>query len=129
MEILISTISGIATGLGLGGGTVLIILLTMLFGVEQKTAQATNLFFFIPTAITSIIINSRKKYIKWKIVLYTIIGTAMGAVVGAFTATIIKVETLKKLFGVFLVVICIYEIWENILIPLFQKNNKKNYYG
>lgn len=129
MEILISTISGIATSLGLGGGTVLIILLTMFLGVEQRTAQATNLFFFIPTAITSIIINSRKKYIKWKIVFGTIIGTTVGAVIGAFTATIIKVETLKKFFGVFLAVICIYEIWENILIPLFQKNNKKNSHG
>ena len=49
-EILIGLVAGIVSGTGMGGGTVLILLLTALCGIEQHIAQATNLIFFIPTA-------------------------------------------------------------------------------
>ena len=46
-EVLIGIISGIVSGTGMGGGTILIFLLTFLCNVEQHIAQATNLIFFI----------------------------------------------------------------------------------
>ena len=49
IEILIGVVSGIVSGTGMGGGTILIFLLTFLMGVEQHIAQATNLIFFVPT--------------------------------------------------------------------------------
>ena len=49
-EILIGLISGIISGTGMGGGTILIFLLTFICNIEQHTAQATNLIFFIPTS-------------------------------------------------------------------------------
>ena len=52
-EILIGLVAGIVSGTGMGGGTVLILLLTALCGIEQHIAQATNLIFFIPTIIKS----------------------------------------------------------------------------
>ena len=48
IEILIGMISGIVSGTGMGGGTILIFLLTFMMGIEQHVAQATNLIFFIP---------------------------------------------------------------------------------
>ena len=57
IEILIGMISGIVSGTGMGGGTILIFLLTFMMGIEQHVAQATNLIFFIPTSIVAIIIN------------------------------------------------------------------------
>ena len=51
IEILIGMISGIVSGTGMGGGTILIFLLTFMMGIEQHVAQATNLIFFIPTSI------------------------------------------------------------------------------
>ena len=57
-EILIGLVAGIVSGTGMGGGTVLILLLTALCGIEQHIAQATNLIFFIPTSIVAIITNS-----------------------------------------------------------------------
>ena len=57
IEILIGMISGIISGTGMGGGTILIFLLTFMMGIEQHVAQATNLIFFIPTSIVAIIIN------------------------------------------------------------------------
>ena len=53
-EILIGIVSGIVSGAGMGGGTILIFLLSFVMGVEQHIAQATNLIFFIPTSIVAI---------------------------------------------------------------------------
>ena len=55
IEILIGMISGIVSGTGMGGGTILIFLLTFMMGIEQHVSQATNLIFFIPTSIVAII--------------------------------------------------------------------------
>ena len=63
IEILIGMISGIVSGTGMGGGTILIFLLTFMMGIEQHVAQATNLIFFIPTSIVAIIINIKNKNI------------------------------------------------------------------
>ena len=51
LEILIGLISGIVTGIGMGGGTILILLLSVIWNYEQHIAQATNLIFFIPTIL------------------------------------------------------------------------------
>lgn len=61
IEILIGMISGIVSGTGMGGGTILIFLLTFMMGIEQHVSQATNLIFFIPTSIVAIIINIKIK--------------------------------------------------------------------
>ena len=66
-EILIGIVSGIVSGTGMGGGTILIFLLTFMLGIEQHTAQATNLIFFIPTSIVAIIVNLKNKNIDLKI--------------------------------------------------------------
>ena len=63
LPIIFGIIAGIVTGLGMGGGTILILLLSLFMGVEQHVAQATNLVFFIPTSIAAIIINIKQKNI------------------------------------------------------------------
>ena len=45
----------------MGGGTILILLLSIFLGLNQHTAQATNLVFFIPTAVTSVFIGIKNK--------------------------------------------------------------------
>ena len=66
-EILIGIVSGIISGAGMGGGTILIFLLSFVMGVEQHIAQATNLIFFIPTSIVAIIVNLKNKNIDLKL--------------------------------------------------------------
>ena len=63
LKILIGTLSGIFSGIGMGGGTILIFLLNSFLGIEQHIAQATNLVYFVPTAISAIIVNYRNKKI------------------------------------------------------------------
>ena len=60
-EVLIGIIAGIVSGTGMGGGTILIFLLTVLMSLDQHVAQATNLIFFIPTSIVAIMVNLKNK--------------------------------------------------------------------
>lgn len=89
VQILIGVLSGIFSGIGMGGGTILIFLLVALLGVEQHIAQATNLIYFIPTAISAIIINYKEKNIDTKLAVNISIFGIIGAIIGALISVII----------------------------------------
>lgn len=110
-EILIGIVSGIVSGTGMGGGTILIFLLTFIMGIEQHRAQATNLIFFIPTSIIAIIVNLRNKNIDLKLAIIISIFGILGAIIGANISIHIDVRILKKCFGVFLALIALNEIY------------------
>ena len=118
-EIIIGIVSGIVSGTGMGGGTILIFLLTFMCGIEQHIAQATNLIFFIPTSIVAIIVNIKNKNIKFKIATIISIFGILGAIVGANISIHTDINRLRKFFGIFLAVIAIHEIYTII------KENKK----
>ena len=106
-EMITGFVSGIVSGTGMGGGTILILVLSVFLGIEQHTAQATNLIFFVPTSITAIIVAIREKLIEWKIGITIAITGTLGAFIGASISTRMKVEILKKCFGGFLAIIAI----------------------
>lgn len=97
--------------MGMGGGTILILVLSLFMGVEQHIAQATNLVFFIPTSIVAIVTNIKQKYIDFKVAIPISISGIVGAVVGATIANKLDVAHLKKYFGIFLAMIAIWEIY------------------
>lgn len=111
LQIFIGVISGIVSGMGMGGGTILIFLLTFVCNIEQHIAQATNLIFFIPTSIIAIIVNIKNKNIDIKLGIYTAIFGILGAIIGANIAIYTDVNKLRKLFGVFLIIIVLHEIY------------------
>ncbi len=110
-KILIGVVSGIITGTGMGGGTILIALLTITQGIEQHIAQATNLVFFVPTSIVAIIMNIKNKNVDLKLASIISFFGIIGAVIGASIAMKVDVRMLKKLFGYFLALIGINEIY------------------
>lgn len=114
IEILIGIISGIISGTGMGGGTILIFLLGTVLGLEHHIAQASNLIFFIPTSISAIIVNIKNKKIDYKVAIAVSIFGIIGAIIGAKMATFTEVSNLKKYFGYFLLIIAIYEIYKMI---------------
>ena len=128
VEILIGIASGIISGTGMGGGTLLIFLLVYVLGIEQHIAQATNLIFFIPTSIIAIIINLKNKNIAIKTAIFISVFGILGAIIGANISIKIDVQILRKCFGIFLAVIAIHEIYTIIKWYKKQKardNNKK----
>lgn len=125
-EILIGIVAGIVSGTGMGGGTILIFLLSFLLGIEQHVAQATNLIFFIPTAIVAIIVNLKNKNIDTKLAIIISIFGILGAIIGANISIHIDVGILKKCFGIFLAMIALNEIYSIFKLYIKPyKNNKK----
>lgn len=123
-EVLIGIVSGIVSGTGMGGGTILIFLLSFILEIEQHTAQATNLIFFIPTSIVAIIVNFKNKNIDTKQAIIISIFGVLGAVIGANIAIYMDVKMLKKGFGIFLIFVTINEIYS--IIKLYKKDKKTN---
>ena len=103
--------SGIIGGMGLGGGAVLIIYLSVFKDVEQLKAQGINLLFFIPIALVAVIIYALKKQIKWKLTIPIAIGGILGAAGGFFLTDIIGGGLTATLFAGFLIILGIKEIF------------------
>ena len=122
LQILIGGLSGIFSGIGMGGGTILILLLTTISGIEQHIAQATNLIYFIPTAISAIIANYKNKIIDFKLAITISVFGAIGAIIGAIISVNTDVKVLKKIFGIFLIIITINEIYTLIKEYKYQKS-------
>ena len=124
MEILIGLISGIVSGTGMGGGTILIFLLTFFMGLDQHVAQAANLIFFVPTSIVAIIVNIKNKNVDLKLGVIISIFGILGAIIGANISINMDVNNLKKYFGYFLAIITFHEIYS--IIKLYINNKKEN---
>ena len=111
-EIIYGFISGNFTGLGMGGGTILILLLSLFMQLDQHVAQATNLIFFIPTSIASILTNIKQKNIDFKLAKTILIFGIIGTIIGAIISQKISSNVLKKYFAIFILIIALHEIYE-----------------
>lgn len=111
INILIGAISGIVSSLGMGGGTILILCLSLFMGLDQHIAQGANLIFFIPTAIVAIFINQKNKLIKWKLGMVIAIFGIIGTIIGANISINLDTRRLKLYFGIFLLCIAVFEIY------------------
>lgn len=98
-------LGGILGGMGMGGGTLLIPLLTIFLGVGQKEAQGLNLVSFLPMATVALILHSRQGLVRWSGLGYIIIPATLSAVIGAILAMGAEDKTLRVCFGIFLVVL------------------------
>lgn len=122
IEIIIGVISGIISGIGMGGGAILIFLLIYSLGIDQFTAQATNLIFFIPTSIVAIIVNIKNKNIEIKEANLISIFGVIGAIIGVNLALKMDVNLLRKFFGGFLGLIALTETFS--IFKYYIKNKK-----
>lgn len=110
-EIIIGCISGTVAALGMGGGTVLILLLGIFTNMNQHLIQGTNLIFFIPTSLTAIYMNIKNKNINYKKAYVIIFSGIIGSIIGSKLSFKIDSNAMKKYFGIFLLCIAIFEIY------------------
>lgn len=109
LYILFGVLGGIIGGMGMGGGTLLIPLLTIFLSIEQKSAQGINLLAFIPMAVVALIIHFKNKLVVTKGIFWIIIPGIIFSVGFAFIASLLHNEILHTLFGIFLILIAVYE--------------------
>ena len=93
---------GIIGGLGMGGGTLLIPILTLALGVNQYSAQAVNLVSFIPMSAVALYIHSKNHLVKTENTAYIILPAVISSVISGFIASSANTDLLKHAFGIFL---------------------------
>jgi len=111
---IIGFFGGIIGGMGMGGGTILIPALILFASIDPKIAQSVNLLSSIPMTIIALIIHIRNKNVVLSLVIPIALFGVLGAVFGSFVANYISSEILKKVFGVFLLIIGSLEIKSGI---------------
>lgn len=99
----VTLIIAILSGMGVGGGGLLVIYLTLFENIEQIVAQGANLAFFIIAAIASTIYNAKKKKICPEITLSMSAAGIATAYLGTLLASNIDPSLLQKIFGSMLV--------------------------
>ncbi len=103
--LLLSVVSGVLAGMGMGGGTLLIPILTMIMKVDQLTAQATNLLVFIPCSIVVCVIYAKNKLIDFKGSWLISVVASILSIIAVFFALKLENKTLSSIFGIFLIVL------------------------
>lgn len=95
----------------MGGGVILVLLLSIFSNINQHGIQGINLLFFIPTSIVANFMNIKNKNIDYNISKSIAASGIIGAIIGSNLAFKISNENLKKYFGVFLLFIAFFEIY------------------
>ena len=94
--------AGTISAWGVGGGTLLLLVMTLFLGVEQRMAQGINLLFFLPTALSALICHAKSGYLDKPTLKAAIPAAVVLAMAGAWAATAIDTELLRRPFGVYL---------------------------
>lgn len=96
---------------GVGGGTLLLLVMTLFLGVDQRTAQGVNLLFFLPTAASALICHARGGYLDKPTLKAAVPAAVIAALIGAWISNSLNVEALRKPFGVYLLLSGISLVW------------------
>ena len=108
---LAGAVTGVLSGFGVGGGSLLLIYMTSFAGVPQTLAQGVNLLYFLPTAATALPAHFKNGYVEKKALLPAIAAGLVCSALTAWAATALDVELLRKCFGGFLILIGLRELF------------------
>ena len=111
LAVLAGAVTGVLSGFGVGGGTLLLLYMTHLAGVEQHLAQAINLVYFLPTAACALPAHVKNGYLDRPTLLPAISAGLVGTALGAWAATALDVALLRRGFGAYLIYIGIRELF------------------
>lgn len=95
-------LAGVVSGMGMGGGAVLIPLLTLVAGAAQKEAQAVNLLAYLPAAAVALYVHYKNGRVNFQSAKHMLILGFPGAIAGVLLALWLPSEWLRRVFGVFL---------------------------
>lgn len=95
----VGTLLGFLSGLGVGGGSLLVVWLTAVLAADPRLAQGMNLLFFLPAALCACFFHIRRKKLPWSLVLPAAGAGCLTAALGAFLAGRMGTDLLRKFFG------------------------------
>jgi uncharacterized membrane protein YfcA len=106
----IGTVLGFLSGLGIGGGSLLILWLTLITGMEQSEARTVNLLFFLPAAVVACYYRRKQGTLDFRKIVPAIVAGCMGAVLGTTLGRNLEASLLQKGFGILLLATGLREI-------------------
>ena len=119
--------AGIPGGMGMGGGTLLIPILTIFCNVEQRISQEANLVSFIPMAIIAVIIHFKNGLVKKQGLLTLILPALIFAIGGGLITKFIDSQILKRIFGGFLIATSVFAfLADKLKIGVNKPKNEEN---
>ena len=111
IAVAVGTVLGFLAGLGIGGGSLLILWLTMVLDMPHSAARGINLLYFLPAAIICACFRCRQGMIPFRKILPAIITGCIAAAVFSYLSTLIDITALKKLFGGLLILTGLRELF------------------
>ena len=103
--------AGIISAWGVGGGTLLLLVMTLFLGVDQQTAQGINLLYFLPAGLMALPTHVKNGYVEREALLPAVGTGLLCAALAAWVATGLEVGLLRKLFGGFLAAVGLMELF------------------
>ena len=103
--------ASVVSAWGVGGGTLLLLVMTLFLGVDQRTAQGINLLFFLPTAASALVCHARGGYLDKPTLKAAVPAAVIAALLGAWVSNAVDVEVLRKPFGVYLLLSGVSLVW------------------
>ncbi len=107
----VAAVLGFLAGLGVGGGSLLVLWLTLVLGMDHPKARIINLMFFIPCAIISCLFRWKHGSLNFKKILPAIVAGCISAGAFSFFSRHLELDALKKLFGILLLITGIRELF------------------
>lgn len=120
--IVAGVIGGVIAGMGMGGGTLIIPILTIFLNFSQINAQGINLIAFLPMSLVAICIHAKHKLVAFKQTWLLPVCGVLFSLGGAWLANNISSVVLKKIFAVFLIAL---GVWQLIELVVQIKNSKQ----
>lgn len=111
ISVLVGIVLGFLAGLGVGGGSLLILWLTCVLGMEPQTARSINLLFFLPCAAISICFRRKQGHLPLKKIIPAMVTGCLAAVAFSWLGSHIHTELLRKLFGGLLILTGLRELF------------------
>lgn len=123
--IIIGLLGGIIGGMGMGGGTLLIPLLTIFAGMEQHAAQALNLIAFVPMSVVALGIHIKNKLVDFKTVLPIALPAVAAGIAASYLSKLTGARALSRYFGLFLTLLGIYQLITAIINAVKEHKKRK----
>lgn len=124
--IVIGILGGVIGGMGMGGGTLLIPLLTLCTKTEQHVAQAINLIAFIPMSAVALFIHAKNKLIDGKYFWWVALPAVAASIPASLLSAAVKGKSLSRFFGVFLMILGVYQLVSLIVQKIRDKKEEGN---
>jgi uncharacterized membrane protein YfcA len=108
-------LAGVLSGMfGIGGGLVIVPVLIVFFEFDPKTAVGTSLFaLLLPTGLLGVLEYWRRGEMRFLHGLFIALGLFGGAYLGARVTGFMSTVVMKRLYGVFLILVAIYFFWSS----------------